>query len=124
MRSLPRLLILLLGLLAVRLVDDEGEQACRLRRDVADIWLMGPLSLIQEGIDTRLRWINGAEGWRWSVVTRCERPGVLGQGNPLGCMGEGVGPPLRAAMVTSPPAVMARQGPQWIGARGAAAQAG
>ena len=66
MRSLPRLLILLLGLLAVRLVDDEREQAGCRRQDVTDIGLVGPLTLIQEGIEGGFCLVEtqGSRPWR------------------------------------------------------------
>ena len=66
--------ILLLGLLAVRLVDDEREQARCRRQDVTNVGPVGPPTLI---------------------------PGPLGQENPLSRMSEAVGF-LQAAMVTSP----------------------
>ena len=43
MRGLPCMLVLLFGLLAVRLVDDEGEQARGRGQDVTNVRLVGPL---------------------------------------------------------------------------------
>ena len=82
MCSLPSLLVLLLGLLAVRFMDDEGEQARCRGQDVTNVRLVRPLTLIQEGIDARLRGLNGTE-----------RAGAVGQENPLGRIGEAWGPP-------------------------------
>ena len=58
------MLVLLLNLLAVRLMHNEGEQARCRGQEVTHVRLVGPLPLVQEGINTRLRWLNGAEGWR------------------------------------------------------------
>ena len=43
------MLVFLLGLLAVRLMDDEGEQTRCRGQDVTHVRLMGPLPEIQEG---------------------------------------------------------------------------
>ena len=58
-------------------------------------------AMVQEGIDTRLRWLDGTEGWCCSINNFCERPRVVRQENPLSCVGEAMGP-LQAAMLASP----------------------
>ena len=63
-RFFPCTPVLSLGLLAVRLMDDEGEEARCRGQGITNIWLVGPLTLTQESIDPRLRWLNGTEGWR------------------------------------------------------------
>ena len=42
----------MLGLLAVRFVDNEREQANRAGRVVTGIWLRGPVALIKQGMGT------------------------------------------------------------------------
>ena len=86
------MLVLILGLLAVRLVRNEREQARCRGQEVTHIRLMGPLPMVQEGIDTWLHWLNGAEGWHCSIIMFCERPRAFRQENPLSCMGEAMGP--------------------------------
>ena len=98
MRSLPRMLVLLLGLLAVRLVDHEGKQGCP-RRDVTKIRLVRPLSLVQEGIGTWLRGNSTRVGTgAWSRGVRGE--GVSGSRIRSG-MGEAVAAACGLLMVTS-----------------------